>query len=47
MALATLAEHRRIARERHHLAALDERLLRDIGLARRQAACEACRTFWK
>jgi uncharacterized protein YjiS (DUF1127 family) len=45
--LATLAEHRRIARERHHLAALDERQLRDIGLTHRQAERESRRNFWE
>ena len=34
-------------RQRHALAALDERLLRDIGLSRMQAGVETCKPFWK
>ncbi len=32
---------------RRHLARLDDRLLRDVGLDRRQAVEEAAKPFWK
>jgi uncharacterized protein YjiS (DUF1127 family) len=34
------------ARQRRHLARLDDHLLRDIGLSRAEAAAEAKRTMW-
>ena len=35
-----------LARSRHQLAQLDERLLRDIGLDRGTARFEASKSFW-
>lgn len=35
-----------LARSRHQLAQLDERLLRDIGIDRATARFEAARPFW-
>ncbi len=35
-----------VRRQRNHLAALDERALRDIGLTREEADAEARRGFW-
>jgi uncharacterized protein YjiS (DUF1127 family) len=35
-----------LARSRHQLAQLDERLLRDIGVDRAPARFEATKTFW-
>lgn len=35
-----------LARQRHALAALDDAMLRDIGLTRDQAMNEAARPFW-
>lgn len=35
-----------IARQRRDLAALDDAMLRDIGLSRGQALTEAARPFW-
>ena len=35
-----------LARSRHQLAQLDERLLRDIGIDRATARFEATRPFW-
>lgn len=35
-----------LARSRNHLAQLDERLLRDIGLDRASARFEATKPFW-
>jgi uncharacterized protein YjiS (DUF1127 family) len=34
------------ARQRRHLARLDDHLLRDIGLSRAEAAAEASRPIW-
>ena len=45
-ALAQLATRDRLTRERRHLAELDDRQLRDIGLSRHQALREARRHFW-
>jgi len=36
----------RRARSRRHLKRLDQHLLRDIGLTRHSAQCEAERPFW-
>lgn len=36
-----------ISRQRRHLASLDERLLRDIGLDRSQVEREAGKPFWR
>lgn len=35
------------ARQRAHLASLDHRMLRDIGLSRADAAGEASKPFWR
>lgn len=35
------------SRQRHALAQLDDRLLKDIGVTRRQALAEAGKPFWK
>ncbi|MFN0115832.1 MAG: DUF1127 domain-containing protein [Paracoccaceae bacterium] len=35
-----------VARQRHRLAALDDHLLRDIGIDRATAAAEAARPVW-
>lgn len=34
------------ARERKHLASLDERMLRDVGLSRADIARESSKPFW-
>ena len=44
--LAMLRRWRRTARERRQLQALNDRMLRDIGLAREDARREAARPFW-
>lgn len=36
-----------LARERRHLARLDDRLLRDIGLTRADVAPEITKPFWR
>lgn len=45
--VATLREWRRRSRERAQLAALDDRMLRDIGLTRGDAEFLANKPFWK
>jgi uncharacterized protein YjiS (DUF1127 family) len=35
------------ARQRQALMALDDRLLRDIGVSRADAECEASKPFWR
>jgi uncharacterized protein YjiS (DUF1127 family) len=45
--VATLRAWRRRARERAALAALDDRLLDDIGLTRAQARTEVDKPFWR
>ena len=42
-----LRQCRERRRQRRALAQLDERLLRDIGLSRMQAAAERAKPFWK
>lgn len=43
---AALRAHSR-ARQRRHLAQMDDRLLRDIGIDRAQAMAEADKPFWR
>jgi uncharacterized protein YjiS (DUF1127 family) len=45
--LETLREWRRRARGRAELAALDERMLRDIGLSPADAEFPASKPFWR
>jgi uncharacterized protein YjiS (DUF1127 family) len=45
--VATLREWRRRSRERAQLAALDDRMLRDIGLTRGDREFLANKPFWK
>ena len=42
-----LGEWRRRSRDRRALAAMSDRSLRDIGLNRYDAACEASKPFWR
>lgn len=44
--LAMLRRWRQTARERRQLEEMDDRMLRDIGLAREDARREAARPFW-
>ena len=44
---ASLREWRRRSRERHELARLDERMLRDIGLSHAQREFLANKPFWR
>jgi uncharacterized protein YjiS (DUF1127 family) len=44
---STLREWRRRSRERAELAALDDRMLKDIGLTRADAEFLANRPFWR
>ncbi len=50
-ALAAMAGHYGAwtsrSRQRRALAELDDRLLRDIGVTRYEAACEAEKPFWR
>ena len=46
-ALAKIARMQERWRQRQQLLVLDERLLTDIGLSRRDAIEEACKPFWK
>lgn len=45
--LDTLREWRHRSRSRAVLAALDDRMLRDIGVTRAEAWCEAAKPFWR
>ncbi len=45
--LETLLVWQERDRQRRHLAALDDRLLRDIGISRADAAREAAIPFWR
>jgi uncharacterized protein YjiS (DUF1127 family) len=45
--LAALSAWQHRSRSRHDLAALDERLLRDIGLTRFQVEIESSKPFWR
>lgn len=42
----TLQNRAELKRSRRHLAELDDRLLRDIGVDRTAARYEACRDYW-
>ncbi len=44
---ATIRDWRRRARERHELAGLDDRMLKDIGITRVEAIHLASKPFWK
>ncbi|MFO0989705.1 MAG: DUF1127 domain-containing protein [Alphaproteobacteria bacterium] len=46
-AFTRLAEWRERAEQRAHLAAMDERLLKDIGISAVEATREADKPFWK
>ena len=45
--LQTLRQWRHRSRSRAELAALDDRMLRDIGVTRAEAWCEAAKPFWR
>jgi|RhiMetdeSRZDD1v2_1073273.scaffolds.fasta_scaffold00227_25 uncharacterized protein YjiS (DUF1127 family) len=45
--LRLVALWRERARQRHALASLDARLLRDIGITPYDAACECNKPFWR
>jgi len=44
--VSEVREWRRRSRDRRALAAMSDRALRDIGLTRYDAACEAGKPFW-
>jgi uncharacterized protein YjiS (DUF1127 family) len=46
LAFELLAQWQERARQRHHLQALDDRLLRDIGLSRADVEFESRKRFW-
>ena len=46
-AVITVYAWQRRAHERHHLADLDERLLRDMGMSRADVAEEIAKPFWR
>jgi uncharacterized protein YjiS (DUF1127 family) len=46
-ALARLWRRHELARQRRALLALDDRMLKDIGVSRAEAEGEACRPFWR
>jgi len=46
-ALATLELWRRRTRERHALLSLDDHILRDVGLTRREVELEGRKPFWR
>jgi uncharacterized protein YjiS (DUF1127 family) len=43
----TLLEWQERARQRYHLARLDDRLLKDVGLGRAEAEAEYRKPFWR
>lgn len=45
--LEALLNWQRRAMERHHLRAMDDHMLRDIGLSRADIEQEAAKPFWK
>jgi uncharacterized protein YjiS (DUF1127 family) len=44
---SVLGEWRRRSRDRRALASMSDRSLRDIGLTRYDATCEASKPFWR
>lgn len=46
-ALQTIRQWRRRIQARHELAALGDRMLKDIGLTRADALAQASKPFWK
>ena len=46
-AFATLLLWQRRASERHALASLDDRMLRDLGLSRSEVVWESRKPFWR
>jgi len=46
-AVALLRTWRERARQRRHLASLNERMLRDIGLTRGDVMAESAKPFWR
>jgi uncharacterized protein YjiS (DUF1127 family) len=45
--LVSLYDWQERARERHHLARLDEHMLRDIGISRADIMREVSKPFWR
>ena len=46
-AVTRLLHWHELARQRRTLLALDDRMLKDIGVTRAEAECEARRSFWR
>ena len=46
-AMKTIRKWHERARARHELAALGERMLKDIGITRADALAQASKPFWK
>jgi uncharacterized protein YjiS (DUF1127 family) len=46
-ALARLVDWQERAEQRHHLAAMDERMLKDIGVSHADALRESEKPFWR
>jgi uncharacterized protein YjiS (DUF1127 family) len=46
LACGRLLRWHELARQRRELLALNERMLKDIGITRAEAEREACRPFW-
>jgi len=46
-AINRLAEWRERAEQRKHLAGMNERMLKDVGISRADAAREANKPFWR
>jgi uncharacterized protein YjiS (DUF1127 family) len=47
VAVARLLRWHELVRQRRSLLTLDERMLKDIGVTRAEAECEASRPFWR